>query len=480
MPGSWEHFGPQEILRGSEIISKRMGTRTELGGAIQVAQSNGLEIVPTLSAMSTASAGPILQTVFEALLAELVTRIKEAGSLDGVFLALHGGMLAEHIQDASGAILAAVRTAIGTEIPLVCSLDLHANVTLQMVDSATAIVGYHTFPHIDLYETGYRGMELLTKTLTGQVRPTVALRKIPMILPGENGRTTQGPYAEVMAMVEELQKKPYILDASAFSVQPWLDVFEIGCSVIVVTNNDITLAQAEVNRLAEAFWERRAQFDVQLTPTHEGVLYALNSPSHPVILSDTADSPSSGAPGDSTVVLKEFLEAGADRPCFLNIVDPPAVAQAIGAGVGSSVTFPVGARYAPKFYQPITISGIVKIISDGEFFHKGLGFQGVPFQRGRTVVLQSGWISLVICERPAFQWDPEFYRSLGLEPRDAQAVVVKSPAAFRANYEPFAAEVLILDAPGVCSPNLRSYPFRNVRRPLYPLDDFQDWRAVEY
>jgi microcystin degradation protein MlrC len=85
----------------------------------------------------------------------------------------------------------------------------------------------------------------------------------------------------------------------------------------------------------------------------------------------------------------------------------------------------------------------------------------------------------VISERPAFQWDPEFYRSVGLEPRDAQAVVVKSPAAFRANYEPFAAEVLILDAPGLCSPNLRSYPFRNVRRPLYPLDDFQGWRAVE-
>ena len=459
---------------------QRIGTRTELGGAIQVAQSYGLEIVPTLSAMSTASAGPILQTVFEALLAELVTRIKEAGSLDGIFLALHGGMLAEHIQDASGAILAAVRTAIGTEIPLVCSLDLHANVTRQMVDSATAIAGYHTFPHIDLYETGWRGMELLTKILTGQVRPTMAIRKIPMILPGENGRTTQGPYAEVMAMVEELQKKPYILDASAFSVQPWLDVFEIGCSVVVVTNNDITLAQAEVNRLAEAFWERRAQFDVQLTPTHQGVRHALNSPGHPVVISDTANSPSSGAPGDSPFVLKAFMEAAPNRPCFLNIVDPPAVAQAINAGVGSKVTLTVGARSAPAFYQPVEISGLVKVISDGEFIHKGLGFQGVPFQRGKTVVLQSGWIYLVISERPAFQWDPEFYRSVGLEPRDAQAVVVKSPAAFRANYEPFAAEVLILDAPGVCSPNLRSYPFRNVRRPLYPLDDFQDWRAVEY
>ena len=314
VPGSWEHFGPQEILRGPEIIAQRIGTRTELGGAIQVAQSYGFEIVPTLSAMSTASAGPILQTVFEALLAELVTRIKEAGSLDGIFLALHGGMLAEHVQDASGAILAAVRTAIGTEIPLVCSLDLHANVTRQMVDSATAIAGYHTFPHIDLFESGWRGMELLTKILTGHVRPTMAMRKIPMILPGENGRTTQGSYSEVMAMVEELQKKPDILDASAFSVQPWLDVFEIGCSVVVVTDNDIATAQAEADRLAEAFWERRAQFDVQLTPTHQGVRHALTNPGHPVVISDTANSPSSGAPGDSPLVLNAFMEAAPIAP----------------------------------------------------------------------------------------------------------------------------------------------------------------------
>jgi microcystin degradation protein MlrC len=476
VPGSWEHFGPREVLRGVELLKQRTGTRSEIGGAIQIAQQHDLQLVPLLSALSTSSAGPILRTVFESLRDELVKRLLDAGPIDGLFLTLHGGMIAEGYEDASGEIIRALRTVVGPELPLICTLDLHANVTRQMTELATALIGYHTFPHVDLYETGQRGMSLLVKIVSGQCHPAMAMSKIPMILPGENGRTTHGPFAEVMNMVEALQQSPSILDASAFSVQPWLDVSEVGCSVVVIADGDRALAKAEADRLAQAFWERRAQFAVQLTPTIEAIRLALHSNQHPFVFSDSADSPSSGAPGDSPAILQALLEVEPSQPCFLNIVDAPAVEQAIQVGVGQQVTFQVGARNAPQFYRPIEITGTVKLIADGEFVHKGQGYQGIAFHRGRTVVIKSGWVSLVVSEHPAFQWDPEFYRSLGLEPRDAQIVVVKSPAAFRANYEPFAVEVLILDAPGVCSPDLNSFPFQHVRRPLYPLDDFQDWR----
>lgn len=480
VPGSWDHFGPREVLRGRELLEQRIGTRTEIGGVIDIAQQNDVQLVPLISALSTSSAGPILSNVFETLRDEMARHMQDAGQVDGIFLALHGGMIAEGYEDASGEIIRSIRTVVGSEIPIICSLDLHANVTQQMVGLSTGIVGYHTFPHVDLYETGQRGMFLLIKILSGIVQPIMVMKKIPMILPGENGRTTDGPYSEVMKMVEMLGNNARILDASAFSVQPWLDVSEVGCSVIVIADGDRLLAENEADRIAQAFWERRAQFAVQLTPTLEAIRRALNSDQHPFIFSDSADAPSSGAPGDSPIVLQALLEVGPSRPCFLNIVDAPVVDQAIQAGVGQQVTLQVGASCAPKFYGSIEFTGTVKIISDGEFIHKGQGYQGIAFQRGRTVLLKSGRIFLIVSERPAFQWDPEFYRSVGLEPRDAQIVVVKSPTAFRANYESFAAEVLILDTPGVCSPNLLSFPFQHVHRPLYPLDDLQDWRSITY
>jgi microcystin degradation protein MlrC len=379
-------------------------------------------------------------------------------------------MIADGYDDATGEVLRAVRAAIGPDLPLVGTLDLHANVTAQMVEQATALVGYHTAPHVDMYETAQRGMELLIKTIAGKAHPISALRRIPMILPGETARTTDGSYAEVVNMAKLLMQRPRILDASVFSVQPWLDVYDVGCTTLVVTDGDRSLAEQEAARLADEFWARRHDFAVNLTPTTAAIQWALASDAHPFILADSADSPTSGAPGDSTVVLRALGEAQPQKDCLHNIVDPAAVARMIEAGVGQEVTITVGATLAPAFYHSITVTGRVKLLSDGEFVQKGPGFQGAVVNRGLTGVLKIGHIHLVVMERPCRQWDPELYRSVGLEPCDAQIVVVKSPAAFRAAYAPIAAEILIIDATGVASPNLRALPFQHVRRPLYPLD----------
>jgi microcystin degradation protein MlrC len=156
-------------------------------------------------------------------------------------------------------------------------------------------------------------------------------------------------------------------------------------------------------------------------------------------------------------------------------VDAEAVASMFAAGPGKDVTLEIGGRIA-GIGQPMQVSGRIRLIADGDFVNKGPGMRGVVTHRGLTGVLQIGHVHLVVMERPIIQWDPELYRSVGLEPRDAQIVVVKSPAAFRAAYAPLAVEILLLDAPGICSPDLRSFPFKRVRRPLYPLDDIGDWR----
>ena len=189
------------------------------------------------------------------------------------------------------------------------------------------------------------------------------------------------------------------------------------------------------DRLADAFWQRRPDFAVQLTPTRDAIRRALASPRGPFVLADTADAPSSGAPGDSTVVLRALLECQPERDCLLNIVDAGAVASMAAAGPGKDVTLQVGGRTA-GISAPVQVSGRVRLIADGDFVNKGPGNRGALINRGLTAVLQIGRIFLVVMERPVIQWDPELYRSVGLEPADAQIVVVKSPAAFRAAYGP--------------------------------------------
>lgn len=474
--GSWEHFGPHEINRGEEMLETYQLTRTELGAALDEAQVCGIEIVPLLSAHASASSGPQLQEVFETVCAELIDRLEKAGAIDGLFLALHGAMIAENYPDASGEVLRRFRGFLGADIPIVATLDLHANVTHLMAAMSNGLIGYHTAPHIDMYETGQRGFRLLHRMISKAVQPTVALKRLPMILPGENGRTTDGPYKHVMDMAIHAMQQPGILDASVFSVQPWLDIPEVGCSVVVISDADPELAENEAERIADEFWQRRAQFAFESIPARQAIISALQSAQKPVILSDPSDSPSSGAPGDSPVFLAELLKLNPDRECLLNIVDPAAVSAMEQTGIGHTITVKVGAVFAPQFYEPVEVIGQVRLLCDGTFTFKGPGFHGSVFHRGLTGVLQIGNISLVVMERPVYQWDPELYRSVGLEPSQAQLVQVKSPAAFRAAYEPFAAQVLLVDAPGVCSSNLASFPFKNVRRPLYPLDNPSDWR----
>lgn len=477
IPCTWAQFEAGYICRGTDIFPRFQRTQSEIAGAVATAEQREIEIIP-LMACYAVSGGLIVRQVFEVLLHEMLEHLRRELPVDGVFLALHGGMVAEQADDATGHILEAVRAMVGANIPIAASLDLHANVTRKMGRAADILVGYHTFPHVDMYECGARAMELLADCIGGKIRPVMALQRLPMILTAENSATTHGPYAEIMQQVVEVEKKPGVLSGSAFSVQPWLDLPDVGCSVIVITDGDLPLAEQEADRLADSFWAKRRAFDAQLIPLDEAIHRAVAAKCGPVIFSDGADAPSSGAPGDSTAILKALLEAKVEVETLINIVDSQAVHAAIQAGVGSEITLTVGAKSTTLFWSPVEITGRVRLISDGAFRFKGPGFRGVEFQRGRTVVLQVGSIYLEIMEHPVFQWDPELYRSVGLEPCDARIVVVKSPTGFRAAYEPIAAQILLVDAPGVCSSNLHSFPWKHLRRPCYPMDEIEDWRPI--
>lgn len=470
IPCSWEQFQSGHIYHGAEILTKMQGAKVELAGGIDIAQQYGVDVNPLL-ACNAVSSGYIKCDVFDNLLDEMLERLQMDMPVDGVFLALHGAMVAEGDEDASGTVLSAVRDIVGDDIPIVSTLDLHANVTQKMVDSSNALVGYHTSPHVDLYETGAHCMQVLIDLIDGKAKATTARYQLPMILPAEKSATLDGPFREVMEYAISFEQQPDVLSVSVFYVQPWLDLSDVGCSVLVITNDDQALAEQIAEKIADEFWSRRTECVVQLTPLEEAIQQAIHAPKRPVILSDGADAPSGGAPGDSPVILQALLEAQVNVKTLINIVDPQAVDIAIQMGVGKDVTVTVGRG------DSVQIRGKVRLISDGVLQFTGAGYQGRVFHRGRTVVLQAGSIYLQIMERPVFQGDTALYTSLGLDPQDAHIVVVKTPSAFRVDYEPFAAQVILVDTPGVTSSNLKSFPWKNLSHPYYPFEDISDWRS---
>ena len=484
-----DDFRARQLAHGDEILASWQSTRTEQAGAMSVlARAPECEVVPTLLARALSGA-PLRQETFRLLLDELLARLRAASPLDGVLLVLHGAMMAEGAPDATGEILAHVRALVGPDVPVVGTLDLHANVTARMVREATALIGYHTAPHVDMFETGRKAAQVLLGCMRGEIAPTTALVRLPMLLPPENSTHAWGPLAEIVDMALQVEQAEKIIHVGIYPVQSWLDTADVACAVTVIADGDLQAAEVHAQALAAAFWARREAFVCELVPPAEAVRRAFSRPAGTVILCDSADSTTSGSTGDSTAVLRALLDAlpppdavlpsdAAPKPgqvALLNVVDPPAVAAAIAAGVGATVSLEVGGVLAPRYFQPVRITGRVKTLSDGTFTFQGPGMRGVAYHMGRAAVLYAGDIHLVVMERAVSQWDPQLYRSVGEEPVAARIVLVKSPMAFRAAYEGIYDEVIVVRAPGAADPDLASLPWQHLPRPIYPLDPEMRW-----
>lgn len=463
----YEDFSP---VFGRAAAERHAGRLTEMGGFIRALEEAGRPFEAVCAAWAI-TAGRVRRPDFLRLAGELAARLAAARHPEALLLALHGALAAEGCDDADGFILKQARAALGPGVPIVVTLDLHANVTRAMVEYADAILGYRTYPHVDLYETGLRAAGLALRILEGGFRPAMGFAKLPLIVPAENSQTTSGPMQRLMSQAPE--------GASIFPVQPWLDIEEMGASVVVVTDRDAEGAQREARRLASEFWNSRREFDVKLVAPETAIRKAMAIDGGPVVLSESSDSTGSGSPGDSTGVLRPLLEAGLREPAAIFLVDPEAVARAIEAGVGNTVTMRIGGKFDRRNSRPVKVTGRVRLISDGRWTPQARGYNtGIEWSMGPSVVLDVGQVRILIAGRPAMTVDPELYRSHGIEPRRMKIVVVKSPNGFRAEYEPIAKAIFIVDTPGVSTANLRSLPFRRVPRPIWPLDRRTRYRAV--
>lgn len=456
-----------------------MPVANEVRGVLQAARDQRAEVVPTLFA-SAVSSGVLGQADFESLQDMMLQKVRAVAPVDGMVVCLHGALVTEDDDDPEGTFLESLRRLLGPSAHLVVTLDLHANVTCKMVSHVDAVVGYRTYPHTDFTETGYRAAELLASLVRRNVRPKVILRKIPMIVPAENSQTSHGPFADLWKAAKAAEQGPGILQVSLFPVQPWLDISELGFAVVVVAEEQ-SAGERVADGLAELAWAKRHEFDVELHSVEDVVRIARDtrlSRRGPVMISDSADSPSAGATGDSVFVLRKLLELGAERDlrCFLTVVDAGAVARAWTAGTGEEVSVHVGHSVNRRDGLPLSVTGRVRWLGEGRFRLSGGYAKGTEAWMGRCAVLDIGTIQLLMCERPTFTSDPAMYRCAGLEPLQADLVMVKSANQFRADYASIASETYVLDTPG-CSPaNLKSLPFTKLRRPFFPFDDNFDWR----
>lgn len=455
------------VNTGEQILAFHHGLGTEVAGALAVLGARSdVELVPTYSARAVTSGGTLLAADFTRLGSEFLDGIRRAGPVDAVYFALHGAMAAENEDDPEGYLLAETRKILGERVPLVASFDLHGILTDRMLQHSDAIVIYHTYPHVDFFETGSRAARLLMRCLAGEGRPVTARVRIPALVRGDELITRTGVFGASIRQAQAFEASPGGLSAGMFIGNPFTDVPDLACYSVAVADNDPDGARRQALQLASDFWPNRARMQARLTGLEESVQQALQTRGT-VILVDAADATSSGAPGDSNAILAELLRVGYRGTALIPLVDPPAVEKAFAAGIGGTLRTKVGAAFDRRRCQPVEITAQVRLLSDGSFRSESFGQE---WHSGKTAVLQAGAITLVVTSRPVHLFDRSLFYAHGQDPRRFDLVVVKSPHCQSHMFADWCARLINVDAPGTTSANLPTLGHTRCRRPIYPLD----------
>ncbi len=470
VPTTWdsykEHFG---YLKGEEILKKFRHTNTPIGGFMEGAEVHRFDLVPTIFAEPHPS-GPTPRGIFDAVLEELLSRIAAAGAIDGVLLELHGAMVAEGIDDADGYILQAVRQVVGSEVPIFAQLDIHANMSQQMVETADVLIGRRTYPEVDMGARGRQCAEVLARIVRQGLRPAMALHQIPMIW-GMNQVTAHAPMSAAITELRRIESLPGVVCGSIATCYPLADVPDMGASVYIVADYDAELAQACADKLGAWIFARRATWQMEMPSTREALKQAKDAGRFPAVFSDRSDNTGGGSPGDSTGMLRTFLETGLKDACLLYIVDPEAVEKCACAGAGATLTLEVGGKSSPLQGKPCTMRARVVALSDGRFRYDGPMYAGLEGNMGPSAHIEENGVHVLLVNQREQPFDTTFARTLGLDPRRMRYIGVKSAAHFRAGFESWAGSIYPVSEPSVHNPAAGRLPFRRLGRKLYPFHD---------
>lgn len=492
-PAEQEDFSHFIWEEGDALLTEARATKSaiapEFRGFVAAMDATGpWTAVPCLLAASH-PAGPVREAVFEEVAARIDQMLQAAGPVDAVYLCNHGAMVAEHLHDPDGELLRRVRERVGPEPLIVMTLDLHANISEQMVAQSDLIIGYRTNPHVDMIERGEEAAFSMRRALASGKRPKSALVKPPLAPASVTLLTARGPYADLIDYGQRRQAElsGAIINVSVFGNFIFSDTPDNTLSVVVTAREDQKAADMLASEIAAHAWSMRERFVRTLTPLEEAVALAKTDGRAPVIFSDAGDNPGGGGSGRTTEFLKALVEAGADNVLYGSFFDPALAAEAHAEGVGSVFTarfnreLENSANPAPweAWDLPLAVEAKVMALGDGEVTGLGGIFKGRSLKLGNTAALQIGGIVVIVISDRAQTADPVYFQMFGLDIGAASTVVVKSRGHFRAGYAPWFSpeQVYEVDTGGLTSPVLARWPFKYLPRPSFPLDPETAWGA---
>lgn len=467
VPTTRELFELWEWASGDAVLANHRGVRDFLGGMIEASEQRGIEVVGAFAA-NAYPAGTITKETFAALQDELLSGIAAAGKVDAICLSLHGAGVAEGIDDLEGALIKAVRQQTGYDIPLIVTLDLHGNITDEMVQEADILLGVHLYPHTDCYERGLEAVELAEQMVKGTLVPRMYRATLPLIIP--TSTTNLSPAKDVNEACYRWEAEPGMVDCAFFHGFPYTDIPELGVTVIAVANDDAELAKRAAENVAELIWQKRDEFAAKVLSPQEGLALAKAAERFPVVLNETSDNPGGGTPGDGTYLLRAMLEADLQDACFGFIYDPEVAALAHEKGVGATIELQLGGKTDNLHGEPIAFTAYVKALTDGKFITSSPMGQGSPINLGKSVRLQANGVDILVCSVKTQVLDEQVFLLHGIDVTQYKIVSLKSSQHFRASFEPLSAQIITVDSPGLTTLQFSSFDYKRLNRPKYPLD----------
>ncbi len=464
-------FMARYALMGDAAITERGNENTELAGFIDAGRAHGWSITHVLSAAAGPS-GQIRRRAFDWLCEPILAAIK-TDPFDGLLLWLHGAMGLEFCEDGEGELLRRIRNLVGPELPIAITLDPHANVSPQMCELANIIVSFKTYPHIDMRDTGSHAGDILQRTMTGEINPCTQRVGRPMLEEVNGGRTDIGPMIERLAAARAYENRADVFAVSINAGFASADVKTVGPTVLVTGQGDFAAHRTFAETIADDIWNRRFEVLNDYLSTTEAAAIAARYTSNtgPLVIADYADNPGAGGYGDSTELLRALLDADISNACFGPMVDAKAVQKLEALAIGQHTQITLGGAADPRFGGgPLTLDGQLISLSDGCFIGDGPMIHGLHGSFGPSVVLQVKGIEILVVSIARQILDLQQFRAFGIDPQHKQVVALKSMQHFRAVFEPIGGQVIVCDSGALCTPRYDRLPYRNVPRPIFPLD----------
>lgn len=469
VPTPLSRFGSPEVPVGPEVYRRFKGTGTGIGAFLDIADAEGMEITTPIAG-NAAPSGYVQESAYNTMCDAICEAI--AAGCDVCFLDLHGAMVVETTEDGEGTLLKRIRE-MAPDLPIAISLDLHANMTNEIVDNCDVLVGYKTYPHIDMYEAGEHAGRIMVRALKGEVKPVMAWGQRPILAQTLRMGHQDHPMKPMLAMAREAEANG-LLAASVFGGFPLADIHNAGLSVVTVSDGNRADAQEQAERILVEAWKEKEEWIFHSEPLDETVAKAKAMTQGPIILLDHADNSASGGTQDTTAVLKEVLDQGLEDVAMFGICDPEVVDAMEKAGVGAEITVDLGGKVdmpeIGKSGEPLRVTGKVRSLTDGDFVVTVPMGRGTTMSMGKSGVLEIGNVQVVVISQHTEPYDLGCFRSVGIEPTNKRYLILKSRIHFRAGFQAIATAEIPCNGVGVTSSDNSLFTFSKVRRPVYPLD----------